>query len=238
MAYDEEDDGFRFTRTRAKKAKAAVAQSVPEPVPEEKEEAAVAPTHAYAPAPAPENRQPPISPTRAAAARDERLRKRNKGLTATTATIATTATTAAPAALSVKKQRPPKQSREQRPPPPPEPEPAAEPEPDPDPDPAPDIAPEAALRVKTDGKKRKKAADARTKVAPEPPAAAVNVATAIVEDTRIIALPLADTPVISRNRDFRHHGGLGASSSKKHRRSSTGWRGRRASSLIDSGSDG
>lgn len=44
-----------------------------------------------------------------------------------------------------------------------------------------------------------------------------------------IMLPFADTPVINRNKEMRKGGKDG------HRRSSTGLRGRRASSLIDSG---
>lgn len=44
-----------------------------------------------------------------------------------------------------------------------------------------------------------------------------------------IALPFADTPIIRRNKEMRRGSGQG------HRRSSTGMRGRRASSLIDSG---
>lgn len=45
-----------------------------------------------------------------------------------------------------------------------------------------------------------------------------------------VALPAADTPVIQRNKELR-----GAKSAKGRRRSSLGMRGRRASSLIDSG---
>ncbi|KAJ5594010.1 uncharacterized protein N7459_000218 [Penicillium hispanicum] len=45
-----------------------------------------------------------------------------------------------------------------------------------------------------------------------------------------VALPVADTPVIQRNKELR-----GAKSDKGRRRSSLGMRGRRASSLIDSG---
>ncbi|KAL2834860.1 Mis12-Mtw1 protein family-domain-containing protein [Aspergillus cavernicola] len=48
--------------------------------------------------------------------------------------------------------------------------------------------------------------------------------------TSTIALPLADTPVIQRNREMR-----GKKSAKGSRRSSLSMRGRRASSLIDSG---
>lgn len=44
-----------------------------------------------------------------------------------------------------------------------------------------------------------------------------------------IALPFADTPVIRRNKEMRQQ------TKSKHRRSSTGLRGRRASSLIESG---
>lgn len=48
--------------------------------------------------------------------------------------------------------------------------------------------------------------------------------------TATIALPMADTPVIQRNREMR-----GKKSAKGSRRSSLSMRGRRASSLIDSG---
>ncbi|KAI9877358.1 MAG: hypothetical protein M1830_004138 [Pleopsidium flavum] len=41
--YDEEDDGFMFTRTRSKRAKAAPAVSQPEPIAEEREESVPAP---------------------------------------------------------------------------------------------------------------------------------------------------------------------------------------------------
>lgn len=48
-----------------------------------------------------------------------------------------------------------------------------------------------------------------------------------------VALPVADTPVIQRNKEFR--GGKSDKGNKGRRRSSLGMRGRRASSLIDSG---
>lgn len=48
-----------------------------------------------------------------------------------------------------------------------------------------------------------------------------------------VALPVADTPVIQRNKEFR--GGKGDKSEKGRRRSSLSMRGRRASFLIDSG---
>lgn len=49
--------------------------------------------------------------------------------------------------------------------------------------------------------------------------------------TAKITLPMADTPVMQRNKDMR----TAAKSEKGNRRSSLGMRGRRASSLIDSG---
>lgn len=73
-------------------------------------------------------------------------------------------------------------------------------------------------------KKRKKGRPAKAKpeerngfVSPEP-------------QTAKISLPMADTPVIQRNKEMRTK-----KSEKGNRRSSLGMRGRRASSLIDSG---
>ncbi|KAI9767753.1 MAG: hypothetical protein M1840_005434 [Geoglossum simile] len=55
-------------------------------------------------------------------------------------------------------------------------------------------------------------------------------AAAAARDTTKIQIPFADTPVINRNKQLRQQHG------QVHRRSSVGLRGRRASSLIDSGS--
>jgi kinetochore protein Mis13/DSN1 len=57
-------------------------------------------------------------------------------------------------------------------------------------------------------------------------------AAAASKDTTKIQIPFADTPVINRNKQLRQQHKQG------HRRSSVGLRGRRASSLIDSGSTG
>jgi kinetochore protein Mis13/DSN1 len=57
-------------------------------------------------------------------------------------------------------------------------------------------------------------------------------AAAAARDTTKIKIPFADTPVINRNKQLRQQHGQG------HRRSSVGLRGRRASSLIESGSAG
>lgn len=76
-------------------------------------------------------------------------------------------------------------------------------------------------------KKRKKGRPAKPKpeerngfVSPEP----------VQTSTATISLPMADTPVIQRNKEMRTK-----KSEKGNRRSSLGMRGRRASSLIDSG---
>lgn len=52
-----------------------------------------------------------------------------------------------------------------------------------------------------------------------------------VGNTAKIALPVSDTPIIRRNQQFRQNAGGGGG----NRRSSIGMRGRRASSLMDSG---
>jgi kinetochore protein Mis13/DSN1 len=69
-----------------------------------------------------------------------------------------------------------------------------------------------------------------------PPAKTPRVAELRAEETLAeaqgptkIALPFADTPVIQRNKEMRKNSAQG------HRRSSTGMRGRRASSLMDAG---
>jgi kinetochore protein Mis13/DSN1 len=63
-----------------------------------------------------------------------------------------------------------------------------------------------------------------------PPIPANGLSVAKKRDGTKIALPFADTPVIKRNKEMRRE-----KSKSQHRRSSTGLRGRRASSLIDSG---
>jgi len=57
----------------------------------------------------------------------------------------------------------------------------------------------------------------------------INTAKERDPNAKRIMLPFADTPVITRNKEMRKGNKDG------HRRSSTGLRGRRASSLIDSG---
>ena len=104
---------------------------------------------------------------------------------------------------------------------------AAEPEPQPE-----DIQSSLRNRDQPDAvpaeKKRRKGRPSKSKteerngfVSPEPQPSG----------TAKITLPMADTPVMQRNKDMR----TAAKSEKGNRRSSLGMRGRRASSLIDSG---
>ncbi|OJI99869.1 hypothetical protein ASPVEDRAFT_81458 [Aspergillus versicolor CBS 583.65] len=109
---------------------------------------------------------------------------------------------------------------------------APEPEPQPQPRPQTERSTRATRRQDEGGqvpveKKRKKGRPSKSHeeqpngfVSPEAPPAG----------TATIALPMADTPVIQRNREMR-----GKKSEKGSRRSSLSMRGRRASSLIDSG---
>ncbi|KAL4931067.1 Mis12-Mtw1 family protein [Aspergillus undulatus] len=111
------------------------------------------------------------------------------------------------------------------------PEAGSEPQPEPEPQPRADRSTRSA-RKRDEGeqspveKKRKKGRPSKSReeqrngfVSPEPQ-----------PGTATIALPMADTPVIQRNKEMR-----GEKSSKGSRRSSLSNRGRRASSLIDSG---
>lgn len=166
VSYDEEDDGFMFTRTRSKKTK--VAQAVPEPVPEEVE---MAPTNSKSKKVNPEPKPP----------EKEMFKSRRRS---------------ARVAGAIVSEKPRESGNDEK--------------------------QEGDVNtVKATVKSRKE----DVKKVDEPV-----VATA--QDTTKIALPLSDSPVMKRNKEFRQHG------SKGHRRSSTGLRGRRASSLIDSGSDG
>lgn len=103
-------------------------------------------------------------------------------------------------------------------------------EPEPQPQPQPDNAQRSSRKrdqpdaVPADKKRRKgrpsksKADDRNGFVSPE-------------QQGTKITLPMADTPVMQRNKEMR----TAAKSEKGNRRSSLGMRGRRASSLIDSG---
>lgn len=107
--------------------------------------------------------------------------------------------------------------------------------PEPEPQPEPVSGPRSSRKrdhaetVPTEKKKRKGGRPSKSRAeeqrngfqSPEPPQSG----------TATIALPMADTPVIQRNKEMRGAGKSG----KGNRRSSLGMRGRRASSLIESG---
>ncbi|KAF8436413.1 Mis12-Mtw1 protein family-domain-containing protein [Terfezia claveryi] len=70
-------------------------------------------------------------------------------------------------------------------------------------------------------------------ISPPPPASPVRRGRRTSSEGAKVVIPLSDTPIIQRNKQFRKEAGGGAGRSS--RRSSLGLRGRRASSLIDNG---
>lgn len=178
--YEEDDDGFQFSRRMTRKS-AAKAKAAPEPVPEEP--AKPPPSRRKknpTPAPEPEPEPAQVEPVR---------KRRSARLSGDSAQV--------------------------------------------------EIQPEP---VKLLPKRTKKAAPAEKRQPTEEPEEKVahigvqtphqnelHVAKKRGEGATKIMLPFADTPVITRNKEMRK------GSKNGHRRSSTGLRGRRASSLIDSG---
>ncbi|KAJ4290446.1 hypothetical protein N0V90_010662 [Kalmusia sp. IMI 367209] len=188
-AYDENDDGFQFTRRTSKRT--SKAHTTPEPIPEEQPKPAPArkkKNSIAAPAPAPESEQ--SVPQR---------RRRSARLSGDQEQLDQVDGSTEPAKPA------PKRSKKAAP---------VEKEKNKQVTPAPEVQPEQKkARVITQTPKHdglhvpKKRDGTATK----------------------IMLPFADTPVITRNKEMRK------ASKDGHRRSSTGLRGRRASSLIDSG---
>ena len=189
--YDEEDDGFMFTRTRSKRTKATPAVQVPEPILEVVREEAARPAVARklrkksieaisTAAPAKEMREP-----------TRRRSARNSG----------DSVTIEPPPLEVKKKRPKQKG---------------------------------ASRSNPIDEREVQLAQGHAE--PQDSVAVVGEVPGIQrqeydrsKDVTKIALPFADTPIIRRNKEMRKGTGDGT------RRSSLGMRGRRASSLIDSG---
>lgn len=114
-----------------------------------------------------------------------------------------------------------------------------------EPGPAPAPAPTSARRTngarqasKDDGTRKSARKKSRKEEAPpvedEPQATPEQIDKPLSRDPNAqkIALPFSDTPIIARNAEFRKKGGKGAGGG---RRSSVGLRGKRASSLIESG---
>ncbi|KAI9757661.1 MAG: hypothetical protein M1815_000308 [Lichina confinis] len=207
-SYDEEDDGFRFTRTRAKKAKAAAARAVPETVPEDDGDTVSTARDAASAA---------ASKTATDTAKP-RAKRKSKGQSKAEDQLDPT--------LEPPRERNDVERREQIRPDGPG---AAQRTPQTKAQTAANAVETAASTSTTVEKTAENTVEKIAENAPE--TTAEHTAETTVDDTQKIALPFSDTPVIKRNKEFRQR------ASKGHRRSSTGLRGRRASSLIESGSD-
>ncbi|KAK8050511.1 Mis12-Mtw1 protein family-domain-containing protein [Apiospora phragmitis] len=209
-SYDEQDGDFLFTRG-PKKAKTAH----PEPIPEDE--------IASVPAPAPKKAGRPRK-TKAPVARvvEERISTRRSSQQA----VHLEEPVAAPVAPATTRSKRSLQGRPRSPTPPEQP--VEEPRP-------------KAARNGVTKKTKTREKPPPLPPTPPPPAAPPAKATSTpmevdgvedsahtkTSDTKKIALPFSDTPIINRNKDMRRKTGA--------RRSSLGMRGRRASSLIDSG---
>ncbi|KKK19170.1 hypothetical protein P175DRAFT_0492176 [Aspergillus ochraceoroseus IBT 24754] len=194
--YNEDVEGFQFSRITTKKAKGSK-DVIPE-----------------SPIPAPENQARQQSPRRGRPPKKRSEEQKSESVTVCKQTAAE--------GTGKRQKRGSTKSTA------PEAEAEAEPEPEPQPERSTRSTRkrESGEHVPTERKRKKgrpsKSHEEKTNgfVSPEPQHTG----------TSTIALPLADTPVIQRNKEMR-----GAKSAKGNRRSSLGMRGRRASSLIDSG---
>ncbi|KAH3913077.1 hypothetical protein HBI56_088070 [Parastagonospora nodorum] len=195
-AYDEDDDGFQFSRRTSKRTTKAQAASAPEPMPEEP------------PAKNAQSQDPlPAKPT---------ARRKKTTTTVVELEVAETHKRRRSTRLSADKEQ-----LEVRPK-------AAEP--------ATSKRPRKSAPAE---KERRKQVTPVPEAKPEGKGALVGTKTPTQNELTVakkrdpnaqrIMLPFADTPVITRNKEMRK------GSKEGHRRSSTGLRGRRASSLIDSG---
>ena len=182
IAYDEEDDGFAFTRTRSKRAKAepVLASSVEEERQEERAESG----------PTRKPRKKSVSSPTAEPMRSEGLPGKRRS-----ARHSGDHENADPAVLRVKKRRK---------------------------DRSPSVQKSEQGGGKRGGDHERPEQDSRQEH---------SHSVEYTFDVTKIALPFADTPIIRRNKEMRK--------TNSSRRSSLGMRGRRASSLIDTGrSDG
>jgi kinetochore protein Mis13/DSN1 len=99
--------------------------------------------------------------------------------------------------------------------------------PEPDPGPQPEAVPEPVPAPRVNGASKKRGT--RAKSTRPPPDWDKSPQRELPAQSATIALPMSDTPIINRNKEMRKKGG------NSNRRSSLGNRGRRASSLIESG---
>jgi hypothetical protein len=194
-AYEEDDDGFQFSRRTSKRTTKAQAAPAPEPIPEEPPAKSA---RAQDPLPAkPTARRKKTSITVVDMEVSDTKRRRSTRLSGDKEQLEVRPKAAeAPAARRTKKSAPVEKERKKQI------------------TPAPEAQPEqrtAFMGTKT------------------PTQNELTVAKRRDPNAQRIMLPFADTPVITRNKEMRK------GSKDGHRRSSTGLRGRRASSLIDSG---
>lgn len=192
--YEEDSDGFPFTRTRAKKAKAEPASQIP-PIPEDRQEETPKVARVRKP-----RRRTSGSPNAAGAENEGKPDRRRRSGRNSGDKDLVAENRSSPPPLEVKKKRKTKEDASQE----------------------------------TRKSKRNDQATSSQK-SQEPSAAEARRAQPVEKplDPIKVSLPFADTPIIRRNKEMRKGAENGS------RRSSLGMRGRRASSLIDSGkSDG
>jgi kinetochore protein Mis13/DSN1 len=192
-AYDEDDDGFQFSRRTSKRTTKAQAALAPEPIPEE------------APAKSARSQDPlPAKPT---------ARRKKTSITVVDIDVSDAQKRRRSTRLSGDKEQLEVRPKSTEPP--------------------------VARRTKKSAAVEKRQITPAPEAQPEqrtafigsktPTQNELNVAKKRDPNAQRIMLPFADTPVINRNKEMRK------GSKDGHRRSSTGLRGRRASSLIDSG---
>ncbi|KAI4104800.1 MAG: hypothetical protein L6R37_003073 [Teloschistes peruensis] len=188
--YEEDSDGFPFTRTRAKKAKAEPASQIP-PIPEDRQEETPKVARVRKP-----RRRTSGSPNAAGAENEGKPDRRRRSGRNSGDKDLVAENRSSPPPLEVKKKRKTKEDASQE----------------------------------TRKSKRNDQATSSQK-SQEPSAAEARRAQPVEKplDPIKVSLPFADTPIIRRNKEMRKGAENGS------RRSSLGMRGRRASSLIDSG---
>ncbi|KAH7067290.1 Mis12-Mtw1 protein family-domain-containing protein [Paraphoma chrysanthemicola] len=195
-AYDEDDDGFQFSRRTSKRTTKAQPAPAPEPIPED---APAKPARSQEPLPAKSTARRKKTSIAAIESESSEAQKRRRStrLSGDKEQLEVRPKAAeAPVAKRTKKSAPVEKERRKQI------------------TPAPDAQQEqktALVGIKT------------------PTQNELTVAKKRDPNAQRIMLPFADTPVITRNKEMRK------GSKDGHRRSSTGLRGRRASSLIDSG---
>lgn len=192
--YEEDSDGFPFTRTRAKKAKAESAPQIP-PIEEERQEETPKVTQVRK-----SRKRTSGSPNAAAVENEGKSEHRRRSARNSGDKDLVAENKSSPPPLEIKKKRKTKENASQEP---------------------------------RKSKRNDQATSSRQSQGPSTADARRIQPVDKPLDPIKVSLPFADTPIIRRNKEMRKGAENGS------RRSSLGMRGRRASSLIDSGkSDG